>query len=102
MREFVVGAGEAGERVDKLVGAHLGASRAAVRRLIERGAVHVGGRRARKGQRLAAGERVVVSETVPAPEAMRPLPEPDAALAVIAVETDWVAVAKPAGPPSHH
>ncbi|HJZ88038.1 MAG TPA: RluA family pseudouridine synthase [Polyangia bacterium] len=101
MREFVVGAGEAGERVDKLVGAHLHASRAAVRRLIERGAVHVGGRRARKGQRLAAGQRVVVSETVPPPEALRPLPEPDAPLSVIAVDPDWVAIAKPAGPPSH-
>ena len=54
MREFVVGPTEAGERVDRLVATHLSASRAAVRRLIERGAVRVGGRRARKGQRVGA------------------------------------------------
>ena len=62
MTEWVVPATEAGARVDRFVAARLGISRHAVWRLLERGAVRVGGKRARKGQRVAPGDRVSLSE----------------------------------------
>src|SRR5438552_2442271 len=99
--EFVVGPAEAGQRVDRVVAAHLSASRAAVRRLIERGAVRVGGRRARKGQLLDSGAHVVVTEAAPRPQDLVPVAEPGLPLDVIAVEPDWIAIAKPPGAASH-
>src|SRR5215468_8158664 len=101
MTEWVVPATEAGARVDRFVAARLGISRHAVWRLLERGAVRVGGKRARKGQRVAPGDRVSLSEPVPSADDLRPLPEPQAPLVVLREEPDLIFMAKPPGQPSH-
>jgi 23S rRNA pseudouridine1911/1915/1917 synthase len=92
----------AGRRVDHLVAAAVpGLSVAAARRLVEDGAVRVDGRRPRKGERLAAGQIVEVDEE--ALRARRPgvTPDPDIALDVLYRDDTLVAIAKPAGMPSH-
>lgn len=101
MTEWVVPATEAGARVDRFVAARLGISRHAVWRLLERGAVRVGGKRARKGQRLTPGDRVSLSEPVPSADDLRPLPEPQAPLVVLREEPDLIFISKPPGQPSH-
>ena len=101
MTEWVVAAVDAGQRIDRFVAARLGISRHAVWRMLERGVVRVGGKRARKGQRLAAGDRVSTSEPAPRSEDLRPLPEPDLPLAILREDDDFVFIAKPPGQPSH-
>jgi 23S rRNA pseudouridine1911/1915/1917 synthase len=101
MTEWVVAAAEGGQRVDRFVAARLGISRHAVWRMLERGVVRVGGKRARKGQRLAAGDRVSTSEAAPRTEDLRPLAEPDAPLTILREDADLVFMAKPPGQPSH-
>ncbi len=106
-RELTVEVGEAGVRVDAfLVRRGLFASAAAARRfLAEAGAaVRVDGRVARKGERLVAGQvvRVVGAAPVPAP-GERVAIEADASVVLTVLYQDeaLVAVAKPAGMPSH-
>lgn len=101
--ELEVRAHEAGARLDVWLAESLGSSRAEARRLLARGAVERGGRAvgpAAKGSRLAAGERVRVRSWTP-PAARRPVPEPEAALHVLAEGPGWVAVEKPPGVPVH-
>jgi 23S rRNA pseudouridine1911/1915/1917 synthase len=101
MTEWVVQPSEGGARLDAFVARRLTLSRAAARRLCERGLVRVHGRRARKGQRVSAGERITLAESPPRPEDFAPVPDPEMALTVIATSAAWVAVAKPPGPASH-
>lgn len=77
--------------------AHLvpGLSRRAARKAIATGAVRVNGRRARKGQRVAAGD--VVELDIPAGLA----PQADLPVAVIFEDPYLVAVDKPGGMPGH-
>src|SRR6185295_12051315 len=72
------------------------ASRRLVRRLIAEGAVRVNGRRAAKGHRLRAGDRVTVP-SLPRTVA----PEPDLALPIVHEDAALVVVVKPGGMPSH-
>ncbi|MBI3185879.1 MAG: RluA family pseudouridine synthase [Myxococcales bacterium] len=97
-RELLVDASGAGQRADLFVGHALGLSRARLKELFESGKVRIDGRRARKGDRVAAGQRV----SVPIEEApLAPVPEPAAELRVLWSD-DWlVFVDKPAGAPSH-
>lgn len=100
---FEVAAGEAGARLDVVLAAHLGVGRAAVRALLERGAVRVAARRLGyrdKARAVAAGERIEVAGFA-APDARRARPEPDAPLVVLAEGPGWVAIDKPAGRPVH-
>ena len=101
MTEWVVAAAEAGQRVDRFVAARLGISRHAVWRMLERGVVRIGGKRARKGQRLAAGDRVSTSEAAPRTEDLRPIAEPDLPLTILREDADFVFTAKPPDQPSH-
>ena len=101
MTEWVVAAAEAGTRVDRFVAARLGISRHAVWRMLERGVVRVGGKRARKGQRLAPGDKVSTSEAAPSSEDLRPLAEPNAPLSILRADDDFIFIAKPPGQPSH-
>ena len=91
--EFVVAPGEAGERLDVLVTAHLPAgSRAAAQHLIDSGAVTVEGKPRSKGFRASTGERVVVER----PE--EPRPQPASVPFEVAFEDDELLVVdKPAG-----
>jgi 23S rRNA pseudouridine1911/1915/1917 synthase len=102
-RSFEVALGEAGARLDVVLAARLGVGRAAVRGLLERGAVRLGAQRLGyrdKARAVAAGERIDV-EGFAAPDARRVRPEPEAALSLLAQGPGWVAVDKPAGQPVH-
>ncbi len=100
---YTVATGEAGWRLDTFLAASLGASRAQVRRELERGRVRVDGRPvglAAKGMRVEAGVAVEVEAWTP-PARRTPIPEPGAPLRVLAEGPGWVAVDKPAGVPVH-
>jgi 23S rRNA pseudouridine1911/1915/1917 synthase len=98
-----VGAREAGARLDAFLAGALGASRAEVRRMLARGLVAVDGRRRGtpdKGEALRPGATVAVEAFVPEAE-VRPVPEPEPALAVRAEGPGWLVVDKPPGVPVH-
>lgn len=98
-RTIEVGAELAGQRVDKLVVTAVpGLGRSGARRLFDDGRVRVNGRRARKGDVVAAGDRV----TVALPEATGPeaVPEPEAPLEVLLETREVVVLDKPAGQPT--
>ena len=92
---------EVGTRLDRFLVRHLpGASRAAVRRLIDEGQVTVDDRPCRKGQQLASGSLVVVTGYV-APGSWEPELEPDIEVDVLHEDDDMVIVDKPPGLPCH-
>ena len=93
----------AGSRLDTFLARHLDVSRAAVRRLLGRGAVRVGGRvqsATAKGLALRPGEVVEVDATT-RPEDERVLPQPELRVSFLAEGDGWVVVDKPAGVPVH-
>jgi 23S rRNA pseudouridine1911/1915/1917 synthase len=69
-----------------------------VKERLERGAVRIGGRLPRKGDRTVAGARVEV--TLPT-EDPRPVAQPELPLRVLHIDEQLVALDKPAGMPSH-
>ena len=96
--DLIVAAEDAGLRLDAFLAAR-GAtpSRAAAQRLIEAGAVSVDGRMRPKNHRVAAGERVALTEGAePSPEAG---PAPD--FEVVYEDNDLLVVDKPAGLVTH-
>ncbi len=96
-----ISAPDAGLRLDALLAkSGVAPSAAAARRLIADGAVRVDGRRARKGLRLRVGQ-VVEVEGAPAITSGHPMPCPEIPLVVLHEDADIIAVAKPAGLPSH-
>jgi 23S rRNA pseudouridine1911/1915/1917 synthase len=102
-RAFPVDAADAGARLDAFLAARLGTGRTAVRALLERGAVRIDGRRVgrrAKGAPLVAGSRVEVQGFAPA-TSLRPQPEPETPLTVLAHGDGWIALDKPAGYPIH-
>jgi len=88
----------AGMRVDVWLATALALPRARVKELLERGAVRIGGRPPRKGDRTVAGARVEV--TLPDDDP-RPVPQPELPLRILHLDAQLVAVDKPAGLPSH-
>ena len=97
-RSLEVPADAAGMRVDVWLAAALALPRTKVKELLEQGAVRIGGRPPRKGDRTVAGARVEV--TLPSDDP-RPVPQPELPLRVLHVDAQLVAVDKPAGLPSH-
>lgn len=97
-RSLEVPADAAGMRVDVWLAGALDLPRTRVKELLERGAVRIGGRPPRKGDRTVAGARVEV--TLP-DEDPRPVPQPELPLTVIHVDPELVAVDKSSGMPSH-
>ena len=93
-----VPADAAGMRVDVWLAVALALPRARVKDLLDRGAVRIGGRPPRKGDRTVAGARVEV--TLPDDDP-RPVPQPELPLRLLHVDAQLVAVDKPAGLPSH-
>ena len=77
-----------------------GAGRKRLAELFARGAVRVDGKKAKKGDRLAAGARVELAEDPAQDRHAAPDPEAAAKLAVLWRGADALAVAKPAGMPS--
>ena len=94
-REFVVGEGEAGQRLDQFLVAQLeGYSRAAIQRAIVAGQVAVGAELVKPALRLEAGWRVEVAGV----EVIRDGPEPEnIPLDLLYEDQDLVVVNKPAG-----
>ncbi|MHB8420791.1 MAG: RluA family pseudouridine synthase [Myxococcales bacterium] len=87
-----------GGRLDRAVADGAGVSVARAREAILAGGVRVDGRRARKGDRVAAGASVEVSF----PEAgLEPVPQPELPLSVVHEDGRLLALNKPAGMPSH-
>ena len=88
----------AGLRVDVWLAGALELPRARVKELLERGAVRIGGRPPRKGDRTVAGARVEVTLETEDP---CPVAQPELPLEVLYVDPALIAVDKPAGLPSH-
>jgi 23S rRNA pseudouridine1911/1915/1917 synthase len=98
-----------GQRIDHAVAAAVpGLSVAAARRLVQSGAVRIDGRRPRKGAKVGARETGATIEIdddalAAADRTGRRAIEPDAGVALTVLHEDdaLVAIAKPAGVPSH-
>jgi len=92
---------ELADRVDKAIARHYpDAGRRALAALFDDGAVRVHGKRAKKGDRVAAGDVIELAHAPATGDALRPAPDPDVALEVLVERAELVAVAKPAGMPS--
>lgn len=95
MIELTVSLAEAGERLDKVLGAHPALSRTLARKLIDSGAVFVEGRRTHRASRaMAAGERIRVPRELPT------LVEVDLVPRLLHRDERLLVVDKPAGIPS--
>lgn len=98
--KITVTAADAG-RVDKAVARHFpGAGRRQLAELFDAGAVRVGGRKAKKGDRVAAGDVIELMRTPTTVDDLRPEPDFALKLDIVLDRADLVAVAKPAGIPS--
>lgn len=98
--QVTVAAGDEG-RVDKALAKHFPeAGRRQLAELFDEGVVRVKGKLAKKGDRVTAGDVIVLSRIPVTGEALRPLPDPSVTLDVLMENADFVAVAKPAGIPS--
>jgi len=94
---------EVADRIDKALARQFpDAGRRRLSALFEDGCVRIAGRLARKGDRVVPGEVIEVSRAPVFGEALRPLPDPEAAarIAVILERADLVVIDKPAGMPS--
>jgi 23S rRNA pseudouridine1911/1915/1917 synthase len=94
---------EAGERADKVLARHFpDVGRRRIAELFDEGCVKIDGRRARKGEHVAAGAVFELTRAPVAGEALRPAPDPAAAerLELLVERADVIVIAKPAGMPS--
>ena len=91
---FTAGAGDNGVRLDVFVAQRAGVSRSAAARLIEEGAVFLGGENATKNTKLETGDEVSVC--LPEPQACDAVPE-DIPLDVVYEDNDIIVVCKPQG-----
>ncbi len=98
---FVVAADQVG-RVDLFLGRQFpGVSRRRLARMFADGEVRIGGRVARKGDRVAAGDQVTVADPPPRGDDLRAVPDESVVLPVLHLDPALVAIAKPAGMASH-
>lgn len=94
---------ELADRVDKALALHFPtAGRKQLAELFEDGCVRVAGKRAKKGDRVAPGDVIELARAPVTREALRAVPEPEAAarLVVLLERPDLVVIDKPAGVPS--
>jgi 23S rRNA pseudouridine1911/1915/1917 synthase len=88
-------------RVDKALARHFpDAGRRQLAELFETGDVKVRGKRAKKGDRVNAGDVIELSRSPVSGAALHPIADPDVVLDVLLERAELVAVAKPAGIPS--
>jgi 23S rRNA pseudouridine1911/1915/1917 synthase len=98
---FVVGADEAGQRLDRTLAGRLPAlGRRAAAALCAAGAVKVGGRPAHKARPLVQGEHVRVEPDALSTALGEARPAPELPLVVLLERADLLVVDKPAGIPS--
>jgi 23S rRNA pseudouridine1911/1915/1917 synthase len=97
---ITVEAGDDG-RVDKALARHFpDAGRKQLAELFEAGEVRVRGKRAKKGDRVVAGEVIELSRAPVSGIALRPVADPQVVLEMLLERAELVAIAKPAGVPS--
>ena len=90
-----------GERLDRhLLNAYPWLDRATVETLLAAGQIRLNGRPAKKGAKLAAGD-VLDCRDVPEPADLRLQPNPDLPLEIVYEDEVVLAIAKPAGMPTH-
>jgi len=89
----------AGQRLDVLLASELGLSRGYVRRLLRRDRVRVSGRPGLKGMELRAGDRIEVRAFRHPDEG--PIASPQLPLEILVRQGGLIALAKPAGYPTH-
>jgi 23S rRNA pseudouridine1911/1915/1917 synthase len=95
-----VGEGDDG-RIDKALARHFpSAGRRQLAELFDSGDVRLRGKRARKGDRVAAGDVIELTRTPVSGEALHPVADPSLALDILVERPELVVVAKPAGIPS--
>jgi 23S rRNA pseudouridine1911/1915/1917 synthase len=94
MARFVVGEGEAEQRLDMALAALLGISRSQVRRWIDDGRVRVNAGGARAAQRLRLGDRLEAAAPEPLAPGLGPEPIP---LSILHEDADLIVLDKPAG-----
>ncbi len=100
MIKLTVADGDDG-RIDKALARHFpDAGRRQLAELFEAGVVRLRGKRAKKGDRVVAGDVIELEREPVSGEALRPVPDPDVALDILLERDDIVVVAKPAGIPS--
>lgn len=98
LHELQATAQDEGQRLDLFIGKALALSRAKVKALLEEGAVRVDGRRPRKGQPVASGQKVTVElEELPTGA----VAQADLPLTVLWSDESLIFVDKPAKVPSH-
>ena len=68
--------------------------------LFDEGAIKINGKRARKGDRVEVGDTFELAREPVHGHALRPAPDPDVPLTILAERTELVVVDKPAGIPS--
>ena len=92
---------ELADRVDKAVArAYPNAGRRQLSALFDEGCVKVAGKKAKKGERVVAGDIIELSREPVSGDALHPLPDPSIEIAVLIERSDLVAIAKSAGMPS--
>ena len=100
MTKVTVQPGQEG-RVDKALAAHFpSAGRRQLSEMFDAGAVRIRGKRAKKGDRVAAGDVIELEHEPVSGDALRPAPDPSLDLPVLLERDDMVAIDKPAGIPS--
>ncbi|HEU4612090.1 MAG TPA: RluA family pseudouridine synthase [Kofleriaceae bacterium] len=100
MIKLTVADGDDG-RIDKALARHFpDAGRRQLAELFEAGVVRLRGKRAKKGDRVVAGDVIALEREPVSGEALRPVPDPDVPLDILVERDDIVVVAKPAGIPS--
>lgn len=89
------------DRADKALAKHFPqAGRRQLAELFEAGEVRIGGKRAKKGDRVAAGDVIELLREPVWGDALRPVADPNVVLEILLETAELVAVNKPAGIPS--
>ncbi len=92
---------EVDDRADKALAKHFPeAGRRQLAELFESGDVRIRGKRAKKGDRVAAGDVIELLREPVWGDALRPVADPSVALEILLETAELVAIAKPAGVPS--
>jgi 23S rRNA pseudouridine1911/1915/1917 synthase len=88
-------------RIDKALARHFpDAGRRQLAELFDAGEIRVRGKRAKKGDRVVAGDVIELARAPVSGAALHPIADPDIVLDLILERAELVAIAKPAGIPS--
>jgi 23S rRNA pseudouridine1911/1915/1917 synthase len=98
--QITVAAGDEG-RIDKALARHFpAAGRRQLAELFDAGEVRVRGKLAKKGDRVAAGDVIVLARAPVSGDALRPVADPEVVFDVLVERPELVVIVKPAGIPS--